>query len=54
MGASILNIADEVIVLRDGQLVRHGSRDEVLPELMGTASMVSECKPLAAQRGGNC
>ena len=40
----ILNIADEVIVLKDGRLTAQGSRDEVLPELIGTASAVKECR----------
>ena len=40
----ILNIADEIIVIRDGQMVRQGSRDEILPELIGTASAVPTCK----------
>lgn len=43
----ILNIADDVIVLKDGQLIKHGSREEVLPELIGTASMVRECQVFA-------
>lgn len=44
----ILNIADDVIVLKDGQLVTHGRKDDVLPDLIGTASMVSECQVFAA------
>ena len=40
----ILNIADEVIVLKDGSLSAQGSRDEVLPELIGTASAVEICR----------
>lgn len=39
----ILNIADRVMVLRDGRLVQEGSREEVLPGLMGTASAVESC-----------
>ena len=39
----ILSIADEIIVLRDGELVRQGEREEVLPELIGTSSAVKEC-----------
>lgn len=34
----ILNIADEVIVIADGTVVQSGSRDEVLPGLLGMAS----------------
>lgn len=39
----ILNIADEIVVLRDGRLVMQGSKEEVLPELIGTASAVKSC-----------
>lgn len=40
----ILSIADEIIVLRDGQLAAQGSREEILPTLMGTPSAVPECR----------
>ena len=40
----ILSIADEVVVLKDGQIAKTGTRDEVLPELIGTASAVPSCK----------
>ena len=40
----ILNIADEIIVLQNGQLVKQGTKEEVLPELMGTSSAVKECR----------
>lgn len=39
----ILNIADEIIVIKDGKVVKRGSKDSVLPELMGTASAVPSC-----------
>lgn len=39
----ILNIADEVIVLKDGKLSEQGTKEEVLPGLIGTASAVKEC-----------
>jgi len=39
----ILNIADEIIVIKDGRLTRQGAREEVLPELIGTAEAVSGC-----------
>ncbi|MBQ6622068.1 MAG: ATP-binding cassette domain-containing protein [Mogibacterium sp.] len=38
----ILRIADEIIVIEAGKVAKHGPRDEVLPELLGTASAVSE------------
>jgi len=40
----ILSIADEIVVLKDGRVDRQGPRDEVLPELIGTASAVKSCK----------
>ncbi len=39
----ILNIADEIIVLKDGRLDRQGTRDEILPTLAGTDSAVRSC-----------
>ncbi len=39
----ILNIADEVIVLKDGRVTESGGREEILPQLIGTASAVSSC-----------
>lgn len=39
----ILNIADEIIVLADGQIKNHGAASEILPEITGTASVVAEC-----------
>ena len=40
----ILNIADEIIVLRDGHLARQGSKDEILPELIGTSAAIPTCR----------
>ena len=40
----ILNIADEIIVLKNGVLETRGTKDEVLPALMGTSSAVQECR----------
>lgn len=34
----ILNIADEIIVIADGRVTKTGGRDEILPELLGTAA----------------
>ena len=46
----ILNIADEIIVLGGGQIMAHGSKDEILPTLLGTSSAVSACGQLT--KGG--
>ena len=40
----ILNIADEIVVLRDGRVAAQGSRDTVLPGLIGTSSAVPDCR----------
>ncbi len=45
----ILNIADEIVVLKDGAVARQGARADVLPELIGTPAAVSSC--LAAEAG---
>ena len=39
----ILNIADEIIVIKDGQIAKHGAKDEILPQLLGTTSAVDMC-----------
>lgn len=42
----ILNIADEIIVIRNGQVAEQGSRDAILPKLLGTSSAMSPCEKL--------
>lgn len=37
----ILSIADEIIVIESGKVAKHGSREEILPEILGTGSVVS-------------
>ena len=39
----ILNIADRIVVIADGAITREGRREDVLPEIMGTASAVEAC-----------
>lgn len=34
----ILNIADEILLIADGELVKRGSREEILPQLLGTSN----------------
>ena len=44
----ILNIADEIIVIEDGKVKKQGSKEEILPELLGTASAVNiACSKMA-------
>ncbi len=40
----ILNIADELIVLKDGRVATQGPRDALLPGLVGTCASVPECR----------
>ncbi|MDO4268323.1 MAG: ATP-binding cassette domain-containing protein [Eubacteriales bacterium] len=40
----ILNIADEIVVIADGQITGQGPKDQVLPRLLGTASAVDACE----------
>ncbi len=39
----ILNIADEIVVISNGQIAKHGPKDEILPQLLGTTSAVDMC-----------
>jgi Fe-S cluster assembly ATP-binding protein len=39
----ILNIADEIMVIRNGRLAEKGTKEEILPGLMSTDSAVREC-----------
>lgn len=48
----ILSIADEIIVLKDGRLHLQGEREEILPQLIGTSSAISDCK-MGAMKGGD-
>ena len=40
----ILNIADEIIVLKEGKVAAKGSKEEILPSLIGTSSAVGACR----------
>lgn len=42
----ILNIADEIVVLQNGEIVKQGARDEILPHIIGTDSAVNACAAL--------
>ncbi len=43
----ILNIADEIVVLREGALAMQGARTEILPRLTGTASALQSCRRIS-------
>ena len=42
----ILKIADEIIVIADGKVVKQGPRDAILPSLLGTDAAVTACSEL--------
>ena len=39
----ILEIADEIVVIANGQVTKHGFREEIMPALMGTNDTVGVC-----------
>ena len=47
----ILDIADEIIVIRDGEIVNQGSKDAVLPTLIGTSAAVRRCERNGLEEG---
>ena len=47
----ILNIADEIVVLKNGEIVDQGPKDKVLPGLMGTSSAMPDCRGAALPKG---
>lgn len=46
----ILDIADEIVLIAEGRIVKHGPKDEVLPTLLGTNSAVAA--PCGCYQGG--
>ena len=46
----ILAVADRIIVIQDGAVLRQGPKDEILPTLIGTAAAVRACRQ--ADQGG--
>jgi Fe-S cluster assembly ATP-binding protein len=45
----ILNIADEIIVLSEGSILRQGSREEILPDIIGTKYAADVCRKLSEE-----
>lgn len=43
----ILNIADEIIVLADGKIIKQGTKEKILPEIIGTQYASDLCKKLS-------
>ncbi|MBE5924400.1 MAG: ATP-binding cassette domain-containing protein [Lachnospiraceae bacterium] len=48
----ILNIADEIIVLSDGKVTKQGSKEDVLPGLIGTSAAITGCSKVVMRKGG--
>ena len=48
----ILNIADEIVVIADGKIVKQGTKDEIMPELIGTAAAIKTCDRFEQGGGG--
>ena len=46
----ILAVADRIIVIQEGKVLRQGPKDEILPTLIGTAAAVRACRQ--AEQGG--
>jgi len=44
----ILNIADEIIVIADGKIIKRGGKDEILPSLIETESVANVCEKYSA------
>ena len=42
----ILNIADEIIVLAEGRILKQGAKDDILPEIIGTKYAADVCRKL--------
>lgn len=42
----ILNIADEIIVIRDGKVANKGPKDIILPEILGTSMAQKTCEKI--------
>lgn len=42
----ILNIADEIVIIENGRVKKTGSKDVILPEILGTSSVASNCAKL--------
>ena len=49
----ILEIADEIVVIRDGKIDAKGPKEEILPGLIGTNSAVMVCKEYGAWKEGD-
>ena len=42
----ILSIADEIVVIEDGHVKKQGTKEEILPEILGTSAAKAACDKL--------
>lgn len=42
----ILNIADEIVIIENGKVKKIGSKEAILPEILGTSAVASNCTRL--------
>lgn len=47
----ILDIADEIVVLTDGCVTKHGPKEEILPEIIGSSYAKGTCPKI--EEGGS-
>ena len=47
----ILNVADEIVVIGGGRVERKGSKEEILPTLLGSASVSNFCTGAGNKEG---
>ena len=47
----ILNIADEIVLIRDGKVSKHGRRETILPELLHAANDMTLCSRFHEEGG---
>ena len=47
----ILEVADEIVVIGGGRVDRHGSKDEILPTLLGSQNVTNFCTGTAKKEG---
>lgn len=48
----ILEIADEIIMLKDGEIAKKGKKEDVLPDLLGTGAAIGGCRKIEEEKGG--
>ena len=47
----ILNVADEIVVINGGKVDRRGSKEKILPTLLGSASVSNFCTGAVKKEG---